>query len=180
MMQHTISRLVHASTPADFLLKPEHVDLAKLMTRACDYYRPTAERSQVEINCRSVGTVPTAWADRVAVAVVADNLLSNAVKFSPEGSAVMVQIQPGPGGIVCSVRDQGPGLTPTELSRLFQRVVRSGPPSAGHQPRQGYGFAIAMELVDRMGGRMWYENGSGKGSVFFFSLPYAPVTTAET
>ena len=58
------------------------------------YYRRVAEPNQVRIVCLAVGQVPLVWADRVAVAVVADNLLSNAVKVSPPGSTVYVQIMP--------------------------------------------------------------------------------------
>ncbi len=80
LMDHTLGRLLRASSPAQFPLKPDHVNVPVLMERACDYYRRMAESKQLHITCGAVGDVPPAWGDRVAVAVVADNLLSNAVK----------------------------------------------------------------------------------------------------
>jgi signal transduction histidine kinase len=172
MMHHTVERLLHGSGTADVPLKPEYVDLPVLMERACDYYRPRAASKQLHITCQSVGVIPFAWADRVAVAVVADNLLSNAVKFSEPGGEIIVQIVPGPGGVVCSVRDHGPGLTPLEQARLFQQGVSAGPRPTAGESSAGFGLSIAKDFVDRMGGRLWSESEPGRGACFFFRLPY--------
>lgn len=169
MMHHTVGRLLHGSAPAHIPLKPDYVNVTVLMQRACDYYVPRARARQLEISCQSIGDVPFAWADRVALAVVADNLLSNAVKFSNPGGKIVVQVLPGPGGVVTSVRDSGPGLTALEQARLFQRG--SAAPGTG-KPAPGFGLSITKEFVDRMGGRLWVESEPGRGACFFFRLPY--------
>lgn len=173
-MQHTVSRLVHASTVADFPLRAEWLDLARLMKRACEYYRRAAEAKHLEIVCRETGEIPPAWADRVAVAVVVDNLLSNAVKFSHPDGQIVVEIQPGPGGVVCSVRDAGPGLTAAEQWQLLQRGLLDGPAPTGGEPSHGYGLSIVKELLGRMGGRVWVDSAPGQGACFSFSVPYRP------
>lgn len=169
LMHHTVGQLIRTSEPAEFPLKLDYVDLPLLMRRACDYHRRHAEQTRVTIVCRAVAEIPPAWADRVAVAVVADNLLSNAVKHSPPGGEVLVQILPGPGGVVVSVRDHGPGLSANEQAQLFQRTA-----SGARQARQpdGFGLAIAREFVERMDGRLWVESEPGRGACFFFRLPY--------
>jgi signal transduction histidine kinase len=172
MMHHTVGRLLRTTGPDDFPLKPDYVNLPRLMDRACDYYRLKASQKQLEIICRSVGEIPPTWADAVAVAIVADNLLSNALKFSNPGGEILVQILPGPGGVVCSVRDNGPGLTQLEQARLFHRGATSGvEPAANHQV-SGFGLTIAKGLIDRMGGRLWAESEPGRGACFFVRLPY--------
>jgi signal transduction histidine kinase len=163
MMHHSIGRLIRTSTPSEFPLKQEYVDMPVLMSRACDFHRKSADLKQLQIVCRSIGEVPTAWADRVAVAVVADNLLSNAVKFSQPGGEIVVQVMPGPGGIVCSVLDNGPGLTSLEQAQLFDR---------GGRKSGKFGLAIAKEFVVRMGGRLWSDSEPGRGACFSFRLPY--------
>ena len=172
LMHHAVGGLLRASTPAEFPLKFEHVNLPVLMERACDYYRPSAANKHLQIVCRAIGDVPLAWADRVAVAVVADNLLSNAIKFSKPGGEIVVQIMPGPGGVVCSVRDHGPGLTPLEQSRLFLPGTTVGPAPTAGEPSTGFGLAIAKEFVDRMDGRVWSESEPGQGACISFRLPY--------
>ena len=170
LMHHTVSQLIRTSEAAEFPLKFDYVDLPLLMQRACDYHRRRADQTRVTIVCRAVAEIPSAWADRVAVAVVADNLLSNAVKHSNPGDEVLVQILPGPGGVVVSVRDHGPGLSAAEQARLFQRSPRSGVRANGQSP--GFGLAIAREFVERMEGRLWVESEPGRGACFFFRLPY--------
>lgn len=172
LMKHTVERLVHASAPSEFPLKSGYVNLPVLMERVCDYHRSAASQKQLEIVCRALGDVPPAWADRVAVAIVGNNLLSNAVKFSLPHGEIVVQIMPGPGGVVCTVRDNGPGLTFAEHARLFGYADAPGSTPTAGEPSLGHGLAIAKELVDRMGGRIWAETESGKGARFSFRLPY--------
>ena len=176
MMHHTVGRLLHVSTPEKFPLKYEYVNLSVLMERACHYHRQKARERQLEIVFRALGDVPSAWADRVAVAVVADNLLSHAIRVSEPGGEIVVQVMPGPGGVVCSVRDHGPELTQLEQAAIFHRGAGS-PSKAGEQP-VGFALPIAKELIDRMGGRLWAESERGKGTCLFFRLPYHAAGTA--
>ena len=169
LMHHTIGELIRTAEPAEFPLKFDYVDLPLLMERASDYHRRRADQNRVTIVVRTVGEVPPAWADRVAVAVVAANLLSNAVKHSNPGDEVLVQILPGPGGVVVSVRDHGPGLSAHEQARLFQRPTG---PAATAKGQNGFGLALAREFIERMDGRLWVESEPGRGACFFFRLPY--------
>jgi signal transduction histidine kinase len=176
MMHHTVERLVRSSATGEFQLVPEYIDVPVLMQRACEYYRPSAQRKQLAIVCRSVGDVPLAWADRVGVAVVADNLLSNAVKFSNDGPGlIVVQVTPGPGGVVCGVRDYGAGVDPIIEAQFFPRgAMASSAQVSNGQRSWGFGLAIARALVDRMGGKLWLDNDPGGGACFSFRLPYRP------
>jgi signal transduction histidine kinase len=125
----------------------------------------------LKISCSPVGDVPPAWADRVAVAVVADNLLSNAVKFSKAGDSIEVQIMADADGVVCTVRDHGPGISEFEQARFFQRSSPIGT-SRDDQDPTGFGLRICKEFVERMGGRFWIESERGEGSRISFRLPY--------
>jgi signal transduction histidine kinase len=172
LMGYVVGHLVNATSPVDLPLKHELFDLSTLMGRACEYYRTLAESKQLGLTFVATGEIPRAWGDRAATAVVADNLLSNAVKFSPPGGSISVEVVPAPGGVTCHVRDRGPGLTPSEQRRLFQRGARLGPTGTAGEPSHGYGLAIVRDLVERMGGRVWYESEPPYGSCFSFSLPY--------
>lgn len=166
LMQHSVSRLVSMSTPRDFPLKLDRVNLPVLLERACEYYRQRAAGTHVQITCTAVGPVPLAWADRVAVAVVADNLLSNAVRLSGPHGTVRVQVMAEPGHVVCCIRDSGPGLTREQRERIFQPPAVA--PGSG---TTGYGLTIASEFVRRMDGDLWCESEPGKGACFSFRLP---------
>lgn len=170
--QQTVARLLRVYEPAEMPLKFEHLRLERLMERACDYHRRGATAKQVEITCHYPHDLPEVWGDRVAIAVVADNLLSNAVKFSHTFGRIDVALEAGPGGVTCSVRDYGPGITPLIQARIFERgEVPGHPPPATEHPT-GYGLLVAKAFIDRMNGRLWSDSQPGEGACFSFRLPY--------
>ena len=177
LMQHTVGKLLGASAPSAFRLKPDVVNVPQLMERACQYYDRVARGKQIKLVCQSVGDVPLAWADRVAVAVVADNLLSNAVKFSPPGRSVEVQITSEPPFVACSIQDQGPGLSLVDQERLSRLEVTAADPQKGEAPSAGFGLMIAKDFLDRMGGTLSCESELGRGGRFTFRLPASDIAT---
>jgi signal transduction histidine kinase len=147
------------------------VNLPVLVQLACDYYRQTADRKEIAISVEADVASPFVWADRVAVAAVLDNLLSNAVKYSPPQKRIWVRVTEAPAHLVCTVQDEGPGLSVEDQARLFQRGVRlSAVPTAG-EPSTGYGLAVAKELIDKLNGEIWCESQLGRGAAFSFRLP---------
>jgi signal transduction histidine kinase len=168
LMQHSVGRLVSMSPPRDFPLKLDRVNVPVLIDRACGYFRRRAGTS-VHITCGAVGAVSLAWADRVALAVIADNLLSNAVRVSSPHGTVRVQIMPEPGHVVVNVKDTGPGLTKDEQDRLFALPLPEA--SQVDASRAGYGLAISREFLRRMDGDLWCLSERGRGASFSFRLP---------
>lgn len=174
LMTHTAGQLLNASVARDPKLMLGSVDLYLLIRRACGYYHGLASPKEIQVICGPEPTASDAWTDRVAVAAVLDNLLSNAVKFSAPGTSVHVNLAAEPDRLVCSVQDQGPGLSSEEQERLFQKGVRlSAVPTAG-EPSSGYGLAVAKELITRLGGGIWCRSTPGEGACFFFSVPTRP------
>ena len=173
LMQHSVGRLVTLATPRDFPLKLDYVNVAVLMERACEYFRRRTGAARLHISCRSVGQVPLAWGDRVALAVVADNLLSHAVQVSKPQGAIRVQILPEPGHVVVSVADDGPGLTDDERAAVMQPLMSTAAAAVGgdDEARGDLGLAVAREFIRRMDGDLWLESERGRGAVYSFRLP---------
>jgi light-regulated signal transduction histidine kinase (bacteriophytochrome) len=180
MMEHAVRRLVFTYPADDFPLTPEYVDLPVLIDRACNHHRSRAERAQLEIVCRTVGDVPTVWADAVGTAVVADNLLSHAIGRATPGSLILVQIVPGPGGVVCSVRDTRRDPDPRDPPRPPERNTppSGGDYAAGAQPPD-LAIQIATAFVERMDGKLWSERASDQVPTIAFRLPYHPAGHAS-
>jgi two-component system, sensor histidine kinase and response regulator len=171
LMTRAVHQLMNNSPTLESRLKREEVRLPFLVQRACTYYQRLAGRKQIRI-IPELGTGDlVVWTDSVAVAAVLDNLLSNAIKYSPPGKNVGVKLKGEPGGVVCSVRDEGPGLSRTEQAQLFQRGVRLSPRPTAGEPSTGYGLAVAKELVERLGGSIWCDSEAGAGACFSFRLP---------
>lgn len=174
LAHQTVARLLRVYEPAEMPLKFEYIRLERLIERAAKYHRRSAEKKNVQINCHYADDLPDVWADRVGVAVVADNLLSNAVKFTNPGGVIDVGIDTAAGGVVCIVRDQGPGLTPLMQARIFERGEVPGHPPPKSEHPTGYGLLVAKAFIDRMNGKLWSESEPGKGAIFSFRLPYRP------
>jgi PAS domain S-box-containing protein len=100
------------------------------------------------------------------------NLLSNAVKFSPEHSEIEIGTRRDDGHVVAWVRDQGMGLDPQDLSRIFGKFVQANQ-GAKRVDGTGLGLPICKNIVEGgHGGQMWAESpGPGRGATFYFQLP---------
>jgi signal transduction histidine kinase len=153
----------------DLLFAP--ADIAKLVRWACDEYEPIAAVKNISI-ARDIGSVPVmVWTDRVAVGAVLDNLLSNAVKYSTPGGSISVSVQQSANEGIVSITDSGPGINAAEANLLFTRGGKlSARPTAG-EDSTGYGLAIAKDLIDALGGRIWFENAPEGGAKFSFVVP---------
>ena len=106
-------------------------------------------------------------------AQILDNLISNAMKYSRPAAPIVVTISVEGGHGVVSVADQGIGIPPDDLARVFDRFYRVGGTSEA-VAGQGLGLSICKEIVTAHGGKIWVESaGSGHGSTFSFTLPLA-------
>jgi signal transduction histidine kinase len=104
-------------------------------------------------------------ADKVRITQVIDNLLSNALKFTEDG-IISVSIETKDSQAIVSVKDNGQGIDPSILPKLFTKFATSS--SGGI----GLGLYISKSIVEAHSGRMWADNNSdGKGATFAFTLP---------
>ncbi len=118
--------------------------------------------------------LPLAWAEPDRVAQVLTNLVGNALKYSPGGGEVRVGALATEREVVVRVTDQGLGLPPEVLPRLFEKFYRVDTPDRQHITGTGLGLAISRRIVEAHGGRIWAESrGLGEGSTFAFTLPRA-------
>jgi signal transduction histidine kinase len=147
------------------------VNLPVLVQLACDHYRQAADRKQITISVEADVASSFIWADRVAVAAVLDNLLSNVVKYSAPQKRIWVRVTEEPAHLVCTVQDEGPGLSVEDQARLFRRGVRLSAVPTGGEPSTGYGLAVAKELIDKLNGEIRCESRLGQGAAFSFRLP---------
>jgi signal transduction histidine kinase len=109
-------------------------------------------------------------ADPLRLNQLLENLLSNAIKFSPESSAVLLRARLDDQWIVFSVTDNGPGISPVDSPRIFERFYRSQ--SARGVPGTGLGLAIVKHLSRIMGGEVGFNSSPGKETTFFVRLPW--------
>ena len=171
LMGRIVGQLTKSASAGQGLLRFEAFDLPTMVQRACSYHQPKADRKSIRLVVGAGADVPLAWADRVMVAAILDNLLSNAIKYSPPGKQVLVEVRGDKDGVVCSVQDEGPGLSRDDQAKLFQRGARLTPRPTAGEGSIGYGLAVAKELVEQLGGKIWCRSTLGHGADFSFRIP---------
>jgi K+-sensing histidine kinase KdpD len=123
--------------------------------------------STIDVSCSYVR------GDQNKLRQVLQNLISNAVKYSPAGGAIHVAVgqhEQQPDEVLFSVSDQGLGVPPEHLGRLFQKYARVDTGEAGKIKGTGLGLWICREIIKAHGGRIWVDSEVGKGSTFRFSV----------
>jgi signal transduction histidine kinase len=108
------------------------------------------------------------------------NLLDNAVKYSPDGGLIVIRGEVVSGEVIVSVADQGVGIAPEHLNRLFEKFFRVRWGLGRHVVGSGLGLPISRTIVESHGGRIWAESQLGEGSTFFFALPISSTGGLDT
>lgn len=112
-------------------------------------------------------------ADRQALWQVLDNLLSNASKYAPQGSTIHLSSQLDGQFVRVLVADQGPGVAPHEIPKLFLKFSRLSALPTGGEHTTGLGLSIVKRLVEVMHGRVYCQSQFGSGATFVVELPLA-------
>jgi PAS domain S-box-containing protein len=148
--------------------RPERFDLAALARGVVERMRPSAPGHELEV---SAGAPVPVVADRERMERVMVCLLDNAVRFSPAGGPILVSVEANGGEATVSVADRGVGIPRERQPKIFERYYRAHAGTAHDYGGLGLGLEMSRQMVERQGGRMWFESAPGAGSTFHFGLP---------
>lgn len=169
MVDHLISDAM--ADAFDITIRREPVDVAALVKEVAEANQPLAVNKQQAIGVTAPPNIVTMCdTDRIREAI--DNLISNAIKYSPIGGRIDVVVSHEGRETIVRVSDEGAGLSPEDLGRLFGRFQRlSAKPTAG-ESSTGLGLSIVKRIIDMHGGEVTADSeGPGKGSTFTITLP---------
>ncbi|HET9216586.1 MAG TPA: HAMP domain-containing sensor histidine kinase [Terriglobia bacterium] len=147
----------------------EEIDAAALVAHVvAEFQSPLENRgSRLEFDAAGGATVR---ADAEALALAIRNLIDNALKYSPESSAVHVELAREAGRLAIRIRDQGIGIPRSEQKRIFRKFVRGAEAKALSIKGTGIGLAMAHHIVSAHGGEIRVESEPGRGSTFMILL----------
>jgi two-component system phosphate regulon sensor histidine kinase PhoR len=117
--------------------------------------------------------LPPVRADAERLHQVLFNLLDNAVKYTQAGGRVVVTAKEKDDEAQVCVTDNGPGIAPEHLSRIFERFYRADKARSRELGGTGLGLSIVKHIIQAHGGRVWVESQPGKGSAFYFTVSRA-------
>lgn len=148
------------------------LDLARLLRQAAASAMPEAEGRGIELRVVADDDLPV-LGDRTGLVRILDNLVSNALKYSDTGTSVLMTAERDGRSAVCRIEDQGLGIAPEDLGRIFTRFQRTDAARRAGIPGTGLGLALAQEVAEQHGGRLEVASEVGVGSVFTLRIPLA-------
>jgi len=180
-MAHLVDDLLDAAriNMGKIELRPARVELAELLLRAAEEALPRIEAASQSLRTAIADTPMPLDADATRLTQIVANLLNNASKYSPAGALVELRAWPSGGEAFIEVRDNGIGIAPEQLSRIFEMFSQVAPALDRMQGGLGIGLALVQKLVGLHGGTVEAQSdGVGKGSRFVVRLPIAESAAA--
>lgn len=148
------------------------MSLHEIFADLLEGFQPLAQLKSISMEVTPTEGMPTVHADRDKLYEVLANLLDNAIKFTPTGGRVQIGAQILDSRYIkVGVSDTGCGISEEHLLKIFDKFYRVQS-SSEHVAGAGLGLAITRGLVELHGGTIAVESASGKGSHFYFTLPY--------
>ncbi|MGB5195759.1 MAG: ATP-binding protein [Candidatus Deferrimicrobium sp.] len=165
-----LSRAESARVP----LEREEVPMQVFLTRVAEFHRPAAERAGKTLEV--VAGEGTLRADVRKLTLAVSNLVDNALKYGKEGGRITLSGKIEPSGCTMEVRDDGPGIPPKDLPRIFERFYRVDKGRSRELGGTGLGLSIAKHIVESHEGTLQAESRLGVGTRFVIRIPGPPGT----
>lgn len=154
------------------LFNPEIIPLCSIITDSLGILAEPAQAKEIEITCAIPNNLEV-FADVNVVQTIIRNLVSNAVKFTPRGGKVDIAANLLPDRFIeISVADTGIGMDREMLDKLFRLDGKVNREGTEGEASTGLGLILCKEFIEKQGGKLWVESEVGKGSVFYFTLPF--------
>ena len=157
-------------------LNLSEVDLPGLLHSIMRDWEKRFGAKQLKSHLNFPGNLPRLPADETRLQELISNLLDNAVKYSQPGGTVFLRAELADGSVRISVADQGPGISSSDLRRIFERFYRADKSRSGEQPGTGLGLSIVKHIAQLHGGSVEAKSELGKGTTITVAFPLTEVT----
>ncbi|TSA20916.1 HAMP domain-containing protein [bacterium] len=152
-------------------LKRERINLRLLVEEALKPLRLQFREKGIRLETEIPADTPEVPGDQRQLSWVVANLVSNALRYTPADGTVTVHSDLLSDSVRVSVKDSGRGIPPDAVEVIFDKFVQIKQSTDATPGSVGLGLAIAKEVVEAHGGKIWVESSVGRGSTFFFTIP---------
>lgn len=149
---------------------PKKIVPAELITEVCANIKHVAEQKQIKISS-TLNSELEILADKDMMETILRNLISNAIKFTKKGGLITISAETGPDETIFSVSDNGVGIHPDDLEKLFKVENLISKKGTNNEKGTGLGLLLCKELIEKHQGKIWVSSEAEKGSIFYFSIP---------
>jgi signal transduction histidine kinase len=151
--------------------KQERISLRVLVEEALKPLRLQFREKGIRLETEIAGDTPEVPGDQQQLSWVVTNLVSNALRYTPAEGTVTVHSDVTDDAVRVSVKDSGRGIPRDAVEVIFDKFVQIKQATDATPGSVGLGLAIAKEVVEAHGGKIWVESSVGQGSTFFFTIP---------
>src|ERR1035437_233142 len=151
--------------------EPQNLSFTDICKDIIKILNPNAVAKNITINYSGAEEI-NVFADADMLKAVLRNLVSNAIKFTNNGGAININTDVNSGNVTISVSDNGIGIEPESLTKLFDISKIHTTTGTAKEKGTGLGLLLCKEFVEKHGGKIWVESECGKGSIFYFNIPY--------
>lgn len=152
--------------------KPVELKVSEVISDAIQTVRSLLEKKEHSIGVHVEEGIRNIYADKSRLRQVLLNLLSNATKFTHQGGKLEISAKTQGGQCLIGVKDNGIGIKPEDQERIFEVFTQAETIGDETPKGTGLGLTLTRQFLAAMGGKIWVESEYGKGSTFFFTVPF--------
>ena len=153
-----------------FPFDPQQLNFADVCKNITNTLNSFALGKNIIVNCK-VPEKTVVFADSDMLKTTLRNLVSNSIKFTNNGGRIDIDVEESSGSVIVTVSDNGVGLKPNELEKLFDISKVQSTSGTEMETGTGLGLVLCKEFITKHGGEIWVESEYGKGTNFKFTLP---------
>lgn len=164
-------RLLTLAETRQLHFEKKAVDLGEIATHVIDLFQAEAEDKNIQLSMESPRAGAVALLDPQRAEQVVGNLVGNALRYTPAGGHVSLNVFATDGRVIFTISDDGPGVSPEDLSNIFVRFWRGEKSRSRTSGGAGLGLAITRQLVEAQGGQISAENNPQGGLKITIQFP---------
>lgn len=153
------------------ILRKQKFNFIEVVKSVTDEIIPKAKLRNIEVEINAKKELPSVLGDAEKIRLAVENLLDNAVKYTNSGGKIKISVFESGNFLIFEIKDNGVGIPQDQIERVFEKFFRSDNASKYQTDGTGLGLYIAKNIVEQLGGKIWFQSIENVGSVFSFSLP---------
>lgn len=156
-----------------YLYKPVLAEIEPLVQFVINSYQEEIKKRKINFKyIKPEKKLPKVEIDKEKMRLAIQNLLDNAIKYTPAGGQITISLKSNKKEIEFSIKDTGVGIPKDQQERVFTKFFRGVNVMKMETEGTGLGLFITKNIIEAHGGKIWFESKEGKGTTFYFRLPF--------
>jgi signal transduction histidine kinase len=162
-----------------FAIEPKPTDIIKISKSIIEEISHEAEKRKQKISENYDKNIGLINVDENLMRIIIQNLVTNSVRYTSDGGKINISIRKEPKSLLVTVEDSGCGIPKAQQDRVFEKFFRADNVREKETDGIGLGLYMVKQIVEKSGGKIWFESQEGKGTTFFVSIPLSGMAEKE-